>query len=298
MDLVKILKINEQGNIEVEPQYKEFVEKAANCVQSLPGHWYDLLIRSEGYMEEMMRFSEKDGRQFNLNVNLLPFVVYNMRVLVADNRGITEIDSISCLANLETLSLQNNKISDISCLTKFPNLRSVYLDTNPINDISVLKEIPNLKIIGISGTMVTDISALKNLKGLEKLYITDTQIEKLDALNGLHKLKTLAVTDTPISKDEIKNFKSRHPNCEVIGYSGCFIATACYGSYNSPEVLILRKFRDEQLSKSFAGRGIIELYYSISPPLAAFLYTRKKLRQFVKKYIINPIIRKIKNEQL
>ena len=27
----------------------------------------------------------------------------------------------------------------------------------------------------------------------------------------------------------------------------CFIATACYGNYNAPEVLALRQFRDEKL---------------------------------------------------
>ena len=50
--------------------------------------------------------------------------------------------------------------------------------------------------------------------------------------------------------------------------SGCYIATAVYGSYDCPQVLVLRKFRDEILSKSRCGRAFIKMYYFFSPPLA------------------------------
>jgi hypothetical protein len=38
--------------------------------------------------------------------------------------------------------------------------------------------------------------------------------------------------------------------------NNCYIATAVYGDYNAPEVIVLRKFRDERLSKSFLGRAL------------------------------------------
>jgi hypothetical protein len=50
---------------------------------------------------------------------------------------------------------------------------------------------------------------------------------------------------------------------------GCYIATAIYGSYDAPEVLVLRHFRDQQLSRSRAGRALIRGYYAVSPGLAA-----------------------------
>ncbi len=48
---------------------------------------------------------------------------------------------------------------------------------------------------------------------------------------------------------------------------GCYIATAVYGSYDCPQVWTLRRFRDNTLDKSFAGRLFIRIYYAISPAL-------------------------------
>lgn len=48
---------------------------------------------------------------------------------------------------------------------------------------------------------------------------------------------------------------------------GCYIATCVYGSYDCPEVLVLRKFRDTILKRSRAGRMFIRIYYAVSPKL-------------------------------
>lgn len=47
----------------------------------------------------------------------------------------------------------------------------------------------------------------------------------------------------------------------------CYIATAVYGSYDCPEVRTLRRFRDESLAKTLAGRAFIRVYYTVSPML-------------------------------
>lgn len=48
---------------------------------------------------------------------------------------------------------------------------------------------------------------------------------------------------------------------------GCYVATAVYGSYDCPQVWTLRRFRDDVLAKSLAGRLFIRTYYAISPTL-------------------------------
>lgn len=49
--------------------------------------------------------------------------------------------------------------------------------------------------------------------------------------------------------------------------SGCYVATAVYGSYNCPEVWALRRFRDNILHETWYGRAFIQTYYAISPTL-------------------------------
>lgn len=47
--------------------------------------------------------------------------------------------------------------------------------------------------------------------------------------------------------------------------SGCYVATAVYGSYDCPQVWTLRRFRDYTLAKTWYGRLFIKTYYAISP---------------------------------
>jgi DNA-directed RNA polymerase subunit RPC12/RpoP len=72
---------------------------------------------------------------------------------------------------------------------------------------------------------------------------------------------------------------------------GCYIATAVYGSYDAPEVITLRRFRDEVLQKSICGRLFVNIYYCISPCLAEKLKGTKHLNYIVKcllnKWVVN-----------
>ena len=75
----------------------------------------------------------------------------------------------------------------------------------------------------------------------------------------------------------------------LFGSIGCYIATMAYGSYDAPEVMVLRRFRDERLKKTFFGRVFIVNYYTFSPLLVKFVrktgfadrFIRRKLDGFV-----------------
>ncbi|MGL5437004.1 MAG: leucine-rich repeat domain-containing protein [Lachnospiraceae bacterium] len=77
--------------------------------------------------------------------------------------------------------------------------------------------------------------------------------------------------------------------------SGCYIATAVYGSYDSPEVLVLRRFRDETLAKIAIGRLFISIYYYLSPPLAEKMKKAPKLNALLR-HLLNKFIARISEQ--
>lgn len=77
--------------------------------------------------------------------------------------------------------------------------------------------------------------------------------------------------------------------------SGCFVATACFGEYDSPEVVVLRKFRNEHLLNNIIGRFFVSLYYCFSPAVSKFLLRHNSLKFCVRNYVLKPIIHFIKS---
>ena len=61
--------------------------------------------------------------------------------------------------------------------------------------------------------------------------------------------------------------QAKFPTLEKGKSSGCYVATAVYGSYDCPQVWTLRRFRDYTLAETWYGRAFIRTYYAISPTL-------------------------------
>jgi hypothetical protein len=72
--------------------------------------------------------------------------------------------------------------------------------------------------------------------------------------------------------------------------SGCFIATACYGSAEAHQVKALRSFRDRRLMPSPVGAALVGVYCRISPPVANMLRSRPWAQRLVKRLLIDPIV--------
>lgn len=62
----------------------------------------------------------------------------------------------------------------------------------------------------------------------------------------------------------------------------CFIATAVYGSNTAPEVLLLRRYRDEVLLKSIFGKLFVKCYYFISPGISKIITKHNRIKQIIK----------------
>jgi len=74
----------------------------------------------------------------------------------------------------------------------------------------------------------------------------------------------------------------------TIHTSGCFIATAAYGSSMDRHVQILCEFRDRRLSGNYLGKRFIALYYKFSPTVARFVDNNTVARSLIR-YALLPL---------
>lgn len=77
--------------------------------------------------------------------------------------------------------------------------------------------------------------------------------------------------------------------------SGCFIATACYGSADAPAVRVLRQYRDSSLLPNPVGRIFVQFYYVFSPPISKFLLRHNRLSFFVTRVFLDPLVKQIRS---
>ena len=71
--------------------------------------------------------------------------------------------------------------------------------------------------------------------------------------------------------------------------TGCFIATAAYGSYLHPKVRLLREFRDNYLLTNRPGKAFVALYYRYSPSIADRISGSSALR-LVTRWLLTPLV--------
>lgn len=76
-------------------------------------------------------------------------------------------------------------------------------------------------------------------------------------------------THKGIAMDYARKIQKYEPSYVMpeIKTSGCYVATAVYGSYDCPQVWTLRRYRDDTLAETWYGRAFIKTYYAISPTL-------------------------------
>jgi hypothetical protein len=85
------------------------------------------------------------------------------------------------------------------------------------------------------------------------------------------------------------NFPSGAIVSEGDSGSGCFIATAVYGSPLADEISCLCIFRDRYLATNKPGRLFLRLYYYFSPRIADFICSHRFLKAYVRG-ILKPLV--------
>lgn len=133
-----------------------------------------------------------------------------------------------------------------------------------------------LKYINRSLEIDPDNPGYLNLKAL---FLIEGDLDRAEGQRLMERAAKLAPDDITIQHNLEMTKKG----------SDCFIATAAFGTPFAQEIGLLRMWRDEQLSKSSAGRFLARLYYRISPPIALLVRRSGILRRLVRA-ALRPII--------
>ena len=126
--------------------------------------------------------------------------------------------------------------------------------------------------------------------GVNSEYIKGRINETLEKLPvaRVHHFSQLPTPVQPVDTDI--------PQQPVRKKNGCYVATCVYGSYDCPEVWILRRYRDNKLCNKFLGRVFIKIYYNLSPTLVK-IFGKQNWFLNVCKLILDKIVNKLQNQE-
>lgn len=111
----------------------------------------------------------------------------------------------------------------------------------------------------------------------------------------------ISIYDTPVFSNPGLTVNTGAQSCSLVvpsedssgGGGGCFIATAAYGSYLEPDVVLLRQFRDQYLLTNAPGRAFVDWYYATSPPIAETIARHETLKAMTR-LGLTPVVYAIK----
>ena len=99
----------------------------------------------------------------------------------------------------------------------------------------------------------------------------------------------------PVQSPTIQSPATQVPPQPMKKKSGCYVATCVYGSYDCPEVWVLRRYRDNTLNNNIFGKTFIKAYYALSPTIVR-IFGKQKWFVCVCKSILNKIIKKLQTK--
>ena len=128
---------------------------------------------------------------------------YNETGLFQKSGGITGLEDISLMENLQTLDLYNQEISDLTPLKELHNLQRLGLGRNKIEDLTPLLSLESLSYLDLSGNPITnaDIGTLTVLPSLSGLDLGETNV------NSIYSIRTIPLKYLSV-------FECRIGNCE------------------------------------------------------------------------------------
>jgi Leucine-rich repeat (LRR) protein len=165
-------------------------------------------------LAERRKLNFKDAALSDLSA-LTEFVI--LEELDFSGTSITNITPLENLRSIKSLHATSSPIQQIGSLSQFADLEDLDISNTPVDDLKPISNLQKLKRFNCAGTQIKKVDSLENLQKLESLDCSNTRVNKIDPLIHLE-LKVLKCYNTKISEREIKNFKERNPDCNVVYY--------------------------------------------------------------------------------
>lgn len=122
----------------------------------------------------------------------------NLESLYADENRITDIKGLAFTPKLKTLRLSYNSITDTKVLASLTSLENLDIDHNSISDISSLESIETLKQFNGQNNKFENIEGLRSSIGLEICYLNTNKIRNIEALANMKKLRQVQLKNNNI----------------------------------------------------------------------------------------------------
>jgi hypothetical protein len=100
----------------------------------------------------------------------------------SDYPGISDLNGIQYLTELDSIFIAASEISDISRLQSLKRLHSITITQSKITDISALSSLGELFYLNLTGNSIKDLTPLKGLKKLLYLTLEDNLVSDISPL--------------------------------------------------------------------------------------------------------------------
>ncbi len=176
----------------------------------------------------------------NLSSNqvLTTHAMLDLKRLVVENSGITDLTGLEHAHNLRHLYLRDNNISDVSPLKGMTKLKTLILDDNNISDVSPLKGMTKLYYLYLIGNNISDISPLAGMAQLDTLALEDNNISDVSSLLKLNPT-LVGLSSNPLSYTAInKHIPAMQAKGVEVGYDNAPHPALSIASGNNQEGLV------------------------------------------------------------
>jgi hypothetical protein len=244
---------------------------------------------------------------FNLTIDVMPGVAYNLTMAVAPvgTGTATDVTNASPYAEGVTVSIKAVAATGYRFVNWtapagiFGNANAAETTfTMPAQDVTITANFEEggeytltMATSPLMGGTATDLTGASPYQEGEVVSIqaaaaSDYQFVRWQAPAGSFSNTNTAVTSFTMPAADV----TVTAVFEVASTGGCLVATAAYGSPTAEQINILREFRDVVLLESTAGSQFVALYYKLSPPVADLISGSNFLRCFVRELLVDPMV--------